>query len=138
MGLNHGLKILNRFLSANSHKLLEASLLVLSNIKLDDTALVMEVVKIFHSLSVDVIDERIVEGNEDSLEIDLFYCTLDITFILTRNGNFALVSLEVSLFNSYLDTELVLNALDLRALSSNNEANEARVYQYFLHNGVTL
>jgi hypothetical protein len=93
VSLNDGLKILNRSVGANNNKLLQAGLLVLDNVKLNDSTLLVEVVKILHFVTVYIIDYGVVERNIGSLKVDLLNCTLNISLVLAVYGNLALIAL---------------------------------------------
>ena len=60
-------------------------------------------------MPVDIIDEGVIEGNKDSLNVNLFDCVLNIALILTVYGNLALIApLTRGLLNVDLDAELIL------------------------------
>jgi hypothetical protein len=94
--------------------------LVLDNVKLNDSTLLVEVVEILHFVTVDIVYNGVVERNVGSLKVDFLNCALNISLVLAVYGNLALISLRRGLLNVDLDTELVLNALDLRALRTND------------------
>ena len=73
----------------------------------------MEVVKILHLMSVDIIDEGVIEWDKYSLKVNLFDSLLNIPLILTVYGNLALIPLTCCLLNVDLDAELILYPLDL-------------------------
>ena len=73
----------------------------------------MEVVKILHLMPVDIIDERVIERNKDSLKVNLLDSILYIPLILTVYCNLALISLTRCLLNVDLHAELILNTLYL-------------------------
>ncbi len=68
----------------------------------------MEEVKVLHLMSVDIIDEGVIEGNKDSLNVNFFDCVLNIALILTVNSNLALIPLTRGLLNVDLNAELIL------------------------------
>lgn len=68
----------------------------------------MEEVKVLHLMSVDIIDEGVIEGYKDSLNVNLFDCVLNIALILTVYSNLALISLTRGLLNVDLNAELIL------------------------------
>lgn len=80
---------------------------------MNDTTLLVEVVKVLHLMPVDIIDEGVIEWDKDSFKVNLFDSLLNIPLILTVYGNLALIPLTCRLLNVDLDAELILYPLDL-------------------------
>ena len=94
----------------------------------------MEEVEILHFVTVDIVNDGIIERNEYSLHVDFFNCTLDISFVLSINSDFPFIALRRSFLNVDLNTELILDALDLRPLRANDETDKRLVDPDFPYN----
>jgi hypothetical protein len=95
----------------------------------------MEIIEILHFVPINVVNHGVIKWNENFFQIYLLNSTFNITLILSKYGDFAFVTLCGSFLDVDSNTELFLNALDLRPLLSNDESDKALVDPHLFNYG---